>query len=188
MSSHHIVRENQEPALVVESVTDLDKEYVGQLLEWCPTVFTNDYTIDFFLADDIKVDVVVTNQCNNLYVQEQIKKIPLQRGFIADALQYLVVNNYKAVNIICDEIPDEVFSYCNQINIVLFIGGKRYVFVEREYKKWKQKGEKIFVREDRLKSLVGIQKVSINTFITEQDGFIYLAFNTPEFVWIGEEI
>jgi len=187
MSSHHIVKEDQEPALIVESVTDLDTEYIGQLLEWSPTVFTNDYTIDFFLADDIKVDVVFTNQ-SNVYAQEQIKRIPVQQGFISDALQYLVENHYKAVNIICNEIPDIVFAFCKQINIVLFIAGKRYVFVECEYKKWKQKGDKIFVREDRLKSLFGIQKIARNIFITEQDGFIHLAFNTAEFVWIGEEI
>lgn len=187
MSSHHIVRENQEPALIVESVADLDAEYIGQLLEWNPTVFTNDYTIDFFLADDIKVDIVVTNQ-GNLYVQEQIKKIPVVRGFIADAIQYLIDNNYKAVNIICDEIPDMVFSFCKEINIVLFIAGKRYVFIERKYEKWKQKGEQLFVREDLLKSLVGVKKVARNTFMTEQDGFIHLAFNTTEFVCIGEEI
>ena len=34
MSSHHIVRERQEPALLITDVYSIDPELVGQLLEW----------------------------------------------------------------------------------------------------------------------------------------------------------
>ncbi|MFD2144372.1 hypothetical protein [Mucilaginibacter antarcticus] len=38
MSSHHIVREKQEPALLVLGLDGFDEEQLGQLLEWSPTL------------------------------------------------------------------------------------------------------------------------------------------------------
>ncbi|RZK41505.1 MAG: thiamine pyrophosphokinase, partial [Pedobacter sp.] len=38
MSSHHIVREKQEPALYIHQLGNFDEEKLGQLLEWSPTV------------------------------------------------------------------------------------------------------------------------------------------------------
>lgn len=187
MSSHHIVRENQEPALIVASYKALDEEYMGQLLEWSPTIIASDDTIDFFLAADIKVDVVFSTQ-ESTYRQEQIKNFPLKKAFIPDALDYLIQNNHQAVNIVCDA-PDEVLeAYCALINIVVLSHGKRYVYVNQYYEKWKETGAHIFAPENRLKSLVGLKHIASNEFVTEQDGFIYLEFNSDEYVCIGEEI
>lgn len=58
MSSHHIVRENQEPALVVADFHALDSEQLGQLLEWSPMIVTDAANVDFLLAEGIKVDIV----------------------------------------------------------------------------------------------------------------------------------
>ena len=38
MSSHHIVKEKQEPALYIHQLGDFNEEFLGQLLEWSPTV------------------------------------------------------------------------------------------------------------------------------------------------------
>jgi hypothetical protein len=38
MSSHHIVKEKQEPALYIHHFGNFDEEYLGQLLEWSPTL------------------------------------------------------------------------------------------------------------------------------------------------------
>lgn len=189
MSSHHIVRENQEPALLVASLSALDREYLGQLLEWSPTIFADDYTIDFLQADGIKVDFVVSNRVlSNLDLQEQTQVLPLLHDFITDGLNYLNQKQYKAVNILCDTVPVAITDFCGDINIVLFMSGRRYVLVQEQYEKWKRAGDLIFVRENQLKSLVGIRKEAEDTFVVEKDGFIYLAFNTPDFVLIGEDI
>ena len=42
MSSHHIVREKQEPALLVLGLNNFSTELLGQLLEWNPTVITTE--------------------------------------------------------------------------------------------------------------------------------------------------
>ena len=38
MSSHHIVRDDQEPALIIANGAACSSELVGQLLEWSPLV------------------------------------------------------------------------------------------------------------------------------------------------------
>src|SRR5690606_38028890 len=187
MSSHHIVRENQEPALIVASYEALDEEYMGQLLEWSPTILASDDTIDFFLAADIKVDVVFSSHAST-YQQEQIKNFPIKKEFISDALDYLIQNNYKAVNIVSDILVEALEAYCALINIVVLSHGKRYVYVKKYYEKWKETGARIFAPENRLKSLVGVKHIDSGEFVTEQDGFIYLEFNSDEYVCIGEEI
>ncbi|GHE29320.1 thiamine diphosphokinase [Sphingobacterium griseoflavum] len=187
MSSHHIVKENQEPALIVLSTDALDSENLGQLLEWSPTIITDDYHIDFLLAQGIKVDVVITEQETH-YNQEQIKRVPLKEKALVDALEYLINQQYKAVNIACDSLSVDLLRYASVINIVVFAAGKRMVFVQQSYEKWKAKGERIYVDETLLKSLVGLRKVTDNVFETEQDGFFYLGFNTDEFVAVGERL
>jgi len=84
MSSHHIVRENQEPALLVANFQALSAEDLGQLLEWSPTVVTNEATIDFLLAQAIKVDVLFTNS-KPVLGQEKIKLVPIEGEFMEDA-------------------------------------------------------------------------------------------------------
>lgn len=187
MSSHHIVRENQEPALIVVSYDALDEENMGQLLEWSPTIIANEDTIDFFLAADIKVDVVFGAK-EEAYQQEQIKNFPIKKKFIPDALDYLIQHNHKAVNIVCDVLEEALEAYCALINIVVLSRGKRYVYVNQYYEKWKETGAHIFVPENRLKSFVGLKQINRNEFVTERDGFIYLEFNSDEYVCIGEEI
>src|SRR5690606_40296637 len=75
MSSHHIVRENQEPALLVEDFAALSEEYLGQLLEWSPTIITSLENLDYFLTRDIKVDILYGVEKIS-EAQEEIKYLP----------------------------------------------------------------------------------------------------------------
>lgn len=61
MSSHHIVREKQEPALLVLGVDNFSEELLGQLLEWSPTVITTPHTAEKLDTFGIKVDWVITD-------------------------------------------------------------------------------------------------------------------------------
>ncbi|MCY4778696.1 thiamine diphosphokinase [Sphingobacterium sp. UT-1RO-CII-1] len=185
MSSHHIIRENQEPALLFNSIDSLGSEYLGQLLEWSPSVLTNDYFVDFLLVERIKVDVVFGGE-RTLYEQDSIKKVGVSQSFLQDALLYLVSNNYKAVNIISDKVEEVFFEFSRLINIVVFVEGIRYVFVKGHYKKWKPKGEVIMVKEKYLKSLVGLHRIKADEFVSVSDGFVHLEFNSEGFVSIGE--
>ena len=56
MSSHHIVREKQEPALLVLGLDNFPDELLGQLLEWSPTVITTSQTAEKLVVNGTKID------------------------------------------------------------------------------------------------------------------------------------
>lgn len=186
MSSHHIVRENQEPALLVEDFHALSEEYLGQILEWSPTIITNEDNLDFFLAEDIKVDVLYSNQAFDN--QEETKQLTPKSDFIKDAFQYLIDNNYKAVNILAKECNSRFLDYANVINVVAFAQGIRYAIVQSKFEKWKIKGQRMFIDVSLIKSFNGLQFIGENIFEVEQDGFVTVEVNSQNFVYVGEEI
>jgi len=57
MSSHHIVKEKQEPALIIANGEACSEELLGQLLEWSPFIVVLDQAIYRVLDLGIKVDV-----------------------------------------------------------------------------------------------------------------------------------
>src|SRR5690606_41021897 len=102
---------------------------IGEVLDWSPNVLHSNDTIDFFLAEDIKVDVVLSTHAST-YKKKQIKNFPIKKEFISDALDYLIQNNYKAVNIVSDILVEALEAYCALINIVVLSHGKRNVYVK----------------------------------------------------------
>ncbi len=75
MSSHHIVREKQEPALIILSTQNFEEEYLGQLLEWSPTVIVAESIIEQVQSLGIKIDIIVSKNINYQSTQENVKLI-----------------------------------------------------------------------------------------------------------------
>ena len=186
MSSHHIVRENQEPALLVEDFHALSEEYLGQILEWSPTIITNKENVDYFLAEDIKFDILYALEID--YAQEEIKHITPQSSFLEDSINYLIDNQFKAVNILSKSLHSFFIDYANRINIVVFAVGIRYALFKSKYEKWKIKGQKMYVDVAYIKSFTGLKYLDNNVFEVDQDGFVFLDFNSDNFLFVGEEI
>lgn len=187
MSSHHVVRENQEPALLIQDFQALDLEFLGQLLEWSPTILCNEESLDYLISEGIKVDVVLTNNASTS-VQEHTKIHSFEGDFVENALNYLYKHNHKAVNILSDHFPTCLPTSAQDINIVLFYQEKRFVRVQSKFEKWKPKGERVYVEGKQLKSFQGLSHVGKDIFEVEQDGFVSLEFNTSDFVFIGEDL
>ena len=59
MSSHHFVRDKQEPALIIANGDECSNEVLNQLLEWNPFVLVLDGALDRVLMKGIKVDAVI---------------------------------------------------------------------------------------------------------------------------------
>jgi thiamine pyrophosphokinase len=59
MSSHHIVRDDQEPALIIANGASCNPELLGQLLEWSPLVIVLDSAMERVMKLNIKVDVLL---------------------------------------------------------------------------------------------------------------------------------
>src|SRR6188768_1189225 len=74
MSSHHFVKEGQEPALIIANGEACSTELLGQLLEWSPLVMVLDGAVLRVLELHIKIDVVLGDFDHNINMQELLKE------------------------------------------------------------------------------------------------------------------
>lgn len=156
MSSHHIVREDQEPALLIADPHAVPFEILQQLLEWSPTVLVIEKALQEVITWGIKIDVVIAPVGNipklteSLQDQFPLKLISCQGedDAIATALYFLIAAKQKSVNILSNESL-EVFEHFLEIDLTVFQSGSRWSFIRSgKYEKWVPVGRTIRIYPD----------------------------------------
>ena len=187
MSSHHIVREKQEPALLIMGL-DFSSENFGQLLEWSPTVLVADYMYEQTDSLAIKIDGIITAN-EDFNAQENTRIIPTTGDILHDALKFLVAEGYPAVNIITNKFAlKDYVLFADLIDLVIFADHKKIYPVRSGFSKWQSAGEQLELLHD-VKNLhiSGLYYLTEHILETEKDGFYSLTFNQP-FIFIAENI
>ena len=109
MSSHHIVRDDQEPALIIANGASCSQELLGQLLEWSPLVIVLDSAIERVFELGIKVDILLGDfdrGFNPDYYREKqypieiIHKPNQDKTDLEKAFDYLIEKGHQAANVI----------------------------------------------------------------------------------------
>ena len=170
MSSHHIVRDDQEPALIIANGASCSFELLGQLLEWSPIVVVLDNAIDRVLQLDIKIDVLLGDFDDNfnpeIYKEKQfpleIVHTPNQdKTDLEKAFDYLIEKGHKAVNVVWATVKradhtitniTNIISYRNKLKIVILDDHSKVFLLPNKFEKWYTKNTPI--------SLIPIGKVS----------------------------
>lgn len=187
MSSHHIVREKQEPALYIHELGDFNEEYLGQLLEWSPTlvVLANEY--EKVVSLGLKVDVIIGNLAAGVALQENIRIIPQQKNGVEDAIALLVREKYPAVNVISKiNSFDDLTCYLPDINLVLFTEQSKHYAIKSGFSIWKPAGTIFLIdiiayfEADNL-----MQQEEEGKFLVVEDGLVAFRFQAP-YLFIGE--
>jgi len=190
MSSHHIVREKQEPALLILGMDAFTDELLGQLLEWSPTIMVTDDTAEKLNIAGIKVDIIVGSSQATEDLQSDIKYIRASETHCTQAaLNYLVTNKYPAVNVVTDDfVMSDYLTFADQINLVIYCGNKKIYPVVSGFSKWKPADEAIELMSgvDNLQA-AGLKKISESQYQTLADGFFSLQFDKP-YIFIAEDI
>ena len=189
MSSHHIVREKQEPALLILGLDDFSDELLGQLLEWSPTVIVTPDIADKLHAFGIKIDWVITDQAD-LQLQSDVKLLPKENYTeTAASMEFLIAQGYPAVNIITDDLElNDYLPYIDEINIVIYHRNQKIYAVHSGFSKWKPAGEMIqLISEIQPLFTNGLEPLGDNRFKTMDDGLFSLQFTQP-FLFVAEEI
>ena len=179
MSSHHIVREKQEPALLIAGLDNFSDELLGQLLEWSPTVIVTADQAERVQAYGIKIDWLVGDELMELG-QSDVKLIPVGDDEpVKAALKYLTGQNYPAVNIITDSFNvEDIKEYIPLLDIVVFFENKKIMAVRSGFNKWKPAGERIeFLTQPHNFLYTGLFAETDTVFKTIRDGFISLQFS-----------
>lgn len=157
MSSHHIVRDDQEPALIIANGASCSEELLGQLLEWSPYVIVLDSAIERVFELGIKVDVLLGDFDRAFDAHDyKNKQYPLEIVYAPDqnktdlekAFDFLIEKGHKAVNVIwatgkrADHTLVNLTTICNykeQLKIVLFDDYSKIFLLPNQFKKWYNK-------------------------------------------------
>ena len=182
MSSHHIVRDNQEPALVILDTAAALEDYVQQLLEWSPTVMVAEPMIPEVLTWGIKIDVAIVSPASLqvyeelLHGQAPVKLLASEPGEeAAAALHFLKAANYKSVNVLGGSLRS-MELLAQTLDVVVFINGTRWAFIRKgHYEKWLPAASHLELHPP------GDQP----GFITTTDGVVTIHRDHP--FWIGEK-
>ncbi|MFN4146518.1 MAG: thiamine diphosphokinase [Runella sp.] len=154
MSSHHIVRDQQEPALLIANGEACSYELMGQLLEWSPVVVVLDNAIHRVLDLGIKVDILLGDFDRDMdFDQIRSRQYPLEivnapdqnKTDLEKGIELLIERGFPAVNIVwatgrrADHTLANLTSivrYKNQIKIVLYDDYSKVFPLVGTFEKW----------------------------------------------------
>lgn len=154
MSSHHIVRDDQEPALIIANGESCNRELLDQLLEWSPLVVVLDSAIERVIELGIKVDVLIgdfdrgfdSEKFKDLQFPIEIIKIEDQNSTDLDkAYNYLVERKIPAANVVwatgrrADHTITNltnVVKFADKLKIVLLDDYSKVFLLPKSFKKW----------------------------------------------------
>ena len=154
MSSHHIVKDDQEPALIIANGQECNIELMNQLLEWSPFVVVLDNAIDRAINLGIKIDVLLgdfdANFNPEIYLENQypieIVYTPNQdKTDLEKAFDYLIEKGHKAVNVIwatgkradhCIANITNIVRYRDLLKIVVLDDYSKIFLLPNKFEKW----------------------------------------------------
>jgi len=154
MSSHHIVRDDQEPALIIANGAACSPELLGQLLEWSPLVVVLDSAIERVLQLGIKVDVLLGDfdrgfdpeiYRTSQYPIEIVHTEDQDKTDLEKACDYLVERKIPAVNVVWATGKRADHTITNLTNIVRHRDSLKIVILDdhskifllpRKFEKW----------------------------------------------------
>jgi hypothetical protein len=194
MSSHHIIREDQEPALLIFHAHAISFEKVQELLEWMPTVIVLANQVETVIGWGIKMDIVLApveelEIWNNKLVDQAPIKIlsynPDEDPLLA-ALNFVSDSKAAAVNCLLDS-KDELIKIESfvKLDVEAFIDKKLWRWVKTgHFEKWIPGNTKLFLLPEYLKS--EFPEFISGSCQVENDGIVVL--NSKHSFWVGEEL
>lgn len=211
MSSHHIVRDEQEPALLIIDPEVATWERVGPLMEWVPTLWVSEKALGKVASWGIKIDgvlapersfekirVAYADQAPLKLLKTESHEHPYSLGiFLLQAASYFAVNVFLSLR---DENNLRVIEETpSKLQQVFFGENGRHLYCQQAYEKWMPQGA-IFQIWQGPMSGISAEEISktgdlrlintvenhLQTWETTNEGMIRLVANKP--FWIVEPI
>lgn len=154
MSSHHIVRDDQEPALIIANGERCSSELLGQLLEWSPLVVVLDSAMHRVNELGIKVDVLI-GDFDHGFEPESFKDVqyPLEIVHVEEqdstdlekAFMYLIERGIPSANVVwatgkrMDHTITNLTSlvkFQDKLKVVILDDHSKVYLLPKVFKKW----------------------------------------------------
>lgn len=192
MSSHHFVKEGQEPALLI--LDEVDSSLVQPLLEWSPLVIVAEAAVHHVLAWGIKIDVLLASDegIDELKIamrdQAPLEILPCRPdNCLTTALRFLEGTSCEAVNICAshaESVMEKSDSFSGRIQVAVLGSDIRWLLIRAAaYKKWLPAGAELRVVGSGDIHTSGLERRG-EKFVAGQEGLVSIE-STPPF-WVGE--
>lgn len=175
MSSHHIIRDEQEPPVLIFQLND-NWEALSEILGWSPILIIAPSLKETFELKQTKID-------GFLHKDEELAK-PNKHDLIYDyshlhndLLRWIEERNCTAINIFCDfNITNNLFNQFKDrdlsIPIIFFTEKGKYIMKPNSsFKKWYPEGFKMDIINDDIKRTENLIELE-NGFQVEKEGFV----------------
>lgn len=190
MSSHHIIRDNQEPAVFLTDVHSISTDLLGQVLEWSPTVICLDKSMEALESQGIKVNVLLraVDQTNLDNIQADVDVITYREDYLSGLFDYLEkIDNFAIYLVGCS--PDPVLlPYADRFSINLLNGNRHSVLIKR-YSKWLPKGARLYLDNVVEQSLDNnnLKRSGEDTYEVIHEGFVEIP-EQKHYFFLTEEL
>jgi hypothetical protein len=146
MSSHHFVKEQQEPAVFILDVEGVSFEAVAPLLEWSPTLLVAQEAVEVVLGWGIKIDIILASQAfqneneHLLEIQYPLRFLTISSlSALDEGVYYLLASQHKGVHLVGfdhqnhQQLDEKIFD----LDLTLLEGDWKYYPIKGgKFSKW----------------------------------------------------
>jgi thiamine pyrophosphokinase len=196
MSSHHIVRDAQEPALIIADEL-ISFEIIGQLLEWSPVVVVLEHYLPKVLSWGIKIDIVICFHAHYETVvdicqhQQPIQIFSLDTNYEEDLVHFaiakLIARSHNAISIVWELFnPQKFMKYIDDTELITYQNDRKGYFVKQGvFKKWITANTQFYLSEDEhIRKVENLERLEQAHYQVKQTGLV--SFKTEKLIFIKE--
>ncbi|MEM7550614.1 MAG: hypothetical protein AAF363_13110 [Bacteroidota bacterium] len=157
MSSHHIIRDEQEPGLIIMDYKPEYDSMLNSLLEWTPIVVVSEDVIEKVLPLNFKVDLLIGEKRPD-FMDEAYQPVKFLsstgNNLFENALHFFIASKQKNINVLVQEaaiydlaqsiIEKELFK---GLLISFFSQTSKINILSKEYSKWFKSGTRLIIHE-----------------------------------------
>jgi thiamine pyrophosphokinase len=207
MSSHHIVRDEQEPALLLWQPGQAQWEQVGELLEWSPRVIVHQQALPEALHWGMKLDAVwafpeaLEQAATAVSHQQPVALHSFASGeALAEVVAWLKSKNQHSLNLLADAAADnysllrQLASLQAQLQVQVLSQGWRYSYYSSgAAQKWLPEGSRfnvVFFQHkpilDAARTALVRERLPVLEALVQQAGVVKIAGDSS--FWLGEPL
>ena len=195
MSSHHIVRDAQEPALLIAN-TNIPLESIGQLLEWSPVVVVLENCLEEVLIWDIKIDKILCQSTHYEKIkaasthQQPLQIFPLNSTQISDyihfAIKNLLKNGHDAISIVWEDFePRDFEEYIEKVELIVYQENSKGYFLKKGvFKKWVMADTTFHFQDNEVVGSTNLKEIAPSIYQAIQSGLT--SFEVSKAVFVRE--
>ncbi|MEQ8360792.1 MAG: hypothetical protein RH860_14970 [Cytophagales bacterium] len=169
MSSHHIIRENQEPALVL--LTKIREEIFNQLLEWSPKVYCDSKQLEWVIDKGFKIDAIIGSESSkNASLKKMEYQMPIDYISFKNSWTEILHKISNHTIHIASNINFNIGDLKSSSEIIRYSDDFKEYSLKGEWRKWKNQGDQIELSSEP-EEMLNLEKAN-SSFMVPKDGIV----------------